>query len=333
MAASPDVSIVMPVFNAEQWVAGGLATALAQTHASLEVICVDDASTDRSVDIVRCLQVQDPRVRLLHQPRNLSPFQARGRAITVARAPFTLFLDADDELESEAVESVLRAARSAEADVVGFGVSVLDPAGETLGGYQTRLQPPHEELRGEEILRSFFSVEKPAQGQLWRYLFRTELLRASYAALPQGVELYRAEDLPITFLSLAAAERYTYVAENLYRYHFRRGGSGQTIAELSQFTYYAGALRSVDALSTAMESFTEKRQDKDVISALFSSIRTSILANVLGYVKDIEDPRLLHECIAALTADASHDELRAATETVPGTYELLTRHGYIVHTD
>lgn len=332
MTTDPDVSVVMPVFNAEEWVAGALSSALAQSHAHLEVICVDDASTDRTVDIIRKIQAQDPRIRLLHQRRNVSPFQGRRRAIFDARSPFVLFLDADDELEPDAVASALEASRSAEADVVGFGVSVLDPAGETVAGYQNRLQPPQEELSGEAILRAFFSVEKPAQGQLWRYLFSTELLRSSYARLPQNIELYRAEDLPVTFLALAAADRYTYVPERLYRYHFRRGGSGKTVTDMAQFRYYADALRSIDAMTPALEPLCVTRHDGKQLPTLLTSIRMSVLGNILGYMRDVVDPRLLHECMTLLAASVSREELRASAESAPELYAFLAEHGYIDRT-
>jgi glycosyltransferase involved in cell wall biosynthesis len=89
----PAVSVVMPACNAATTIAASIDSVLAQDFADLELIVVDDGSTDATADIVRA--VADPRVRLLQQ-QNKGVSVARNRAIAAARADLIAFLDADD---------------------------------------------------------------------------------------------------------------------------------------------------------------------------------------------------------------------------------------------
>ena len=92
MSSSPRVSIIIPLFNDEDFVATALQSCLAQTLVDIEIICVDDASTDATVEIVEEIRRRDARVRLIRQPENRSAFQARRVGIEAANAPYILCL-------------------------------------------------------------------------------------------------------------------------------------------------------------------------------------------------------------------------------------------------
>jgi glycosyltransferase involved in cell wall biosynthesis len=93
--ADPRMSIVMPAYQAQRTVAAAIDSALAQTVGAVEVIVVDDGSTDATVAEVERRAAADPRVRLLQQA-NAGPSAARNRAIAAARGELIAFLDADD---------------------------------------------------------------------------------------------------------------------------------------------------------------------------------------------------------------------------------------------
>ena len=208
LVSSPHVSIVVPVYNDEETIAATIESCLRQTLSTIEVICVDDASTDRSREIIERYQSVDPRIRLIAQDRNRSAFQARRAGVVAATAPYVLFLDGDDELAPDAADKTVAKARDSGADLVGFGVEVVNPNGRSGGAFEKRLQPSHQLLEGDDILPGLFPVGAPARGQLWRYLFSVGLLRIAYAQLPPDLEFYRANDLPIDYLAISAAQRY-----------------------------------------------------------------------------------------------------------------------------
>ncbi|GAA3287805.1 glycosyltransferase [Nesterenkonia halobia] len=328
MHPSPLVSIVMPVFNDEDWIAEALESCLAQTLEQIEIICVDDASTDSTPTIIERYQRDDRRIRLIRQQENRSAFQARREGILAASAPYTLFLDGDDELDPRAAVKAVAKAQATDADLVGFGVAVFGPDGRAVGGYQKRLQPTRTELEGADILRTFFPVGKPAQGQLWRFLFTTQLLRDAYELFPEDLTLPRVNDLPITFVALAAAQRYVSTPEHLYRYYFRRGGSGHHVEELAQFEFYAAGIDSAESMAPAVRTLARKTPDPEPLLDGYASTRRSIIGGVLNYMLKSSDEELHAACLDHLRGKVpATDLVLAAAEFAPDALTALTRQG------
>lgn len=91
------VSVIIPVYNAAAWVSDTVRSVLASTYADIEVVCVDDGSTDSSLAVLRTLASTDPRVRVLHQ-ENAGVCHARNAAIAASCGEYVLPVDADDLL-------------------------------------------------------------------------------------------------------------------------------------------------------------------------------------------------------------------------------------------
>ena len=100
-AAQPLVSVIVPVYNKAAFVGDMMRSVLEQDVGSLELICVDDCSTDESVQVVERFAEQDPRVRLVRHECNQGPGAARNTGITRASGTFLAFLDADDWYNDE----------------------------------------------------------------------------------------------------------------------------------------------------------------------------------------------------------------------------------------
>ena len=100
VAAMPDVSVVIPVYNSQAFIDECLQRVLRQTLQNIEVVCVDDGSTDESAQIIKAATRQDPRVRLIRQ-ENAGPGPARNAGIAAAHGEFVTFLDTDDHYSSD----------------------------------------------------------------------------------------------------------------------------------------------------------------------------------------------------------------------------------------
>ena len=95
----PFVSVIVPVFNGEQFVQRAIESVLAQTCDDVEVVVVDDASTDGTAEIVMKCSEDDSRVRMVRHHVNKQLFEARKTGVSHARGLYATFLDADDTLE------------------------------------------------------------------------------------------------------------------------------------------------------------------------------------------------------------------------------------------
>ena len=136
---APEVSVVVPVYNKEPYLAGCIESVLDQRGVSLEVICVDDGSTDGSGEILQRLSRSDRRVKLVRHEANVGPGGARNTGIDLAKGRYLQFTDADDLLPPGALHSLHAAAVTAEAEVVrglvqGLRDGILTPwTGEVYG--------------------------------------------------------------------------------------------------------------------------------------------------------------------------------------------------------
>lgn len=313
MNRSPRVSIVIPLFNDEDYVAAAIASCLDQSMPDIEVICVDDASSDATPDIVSGLVRVDSRVRLIRQPDNRSAFEARRAGILAARARFVLFLDGDDRLAPRTAEIALRLAEAKSADVVGFGVDIVTDNSPVPGRFQAALQPKIAELVAPTIVPTLFPVGEVANGHLWRYLFARELLERAYEALPPYQAFYRANDLPISFLALTYARKYVSTPERLYRYHFRRGTSGHRIGDVGRFRFLLSGIEPItavrDAVSTAVAATGNTQETIDS----YESARLHIIGSVLRSCIVETSGELQRTCLELLEVSVGHlDLVRAA---------------------
>lgn len=113
----PKVSVIMPVYNSEKYLAECLNCVVNQTLREIEIICVDDGSTDNSLQILREFERHDPRVRVIAQ-RNQYAGVARNNGMLFASGEYLCFLDSDDYFEATMLEEMYAKAKADDLDVV-----------------------------------------------------------------------------------------------------------------------------------------------------------------------------------------------------------------------
>ena len=137
----PKASIIIPCYNAASYISDTLVSARNQTVTDIEIICVDDGSTDDTLSILQAQAAEDPRIRVFHQ-RNAGEGPAREAGRRQATGDWLAFLDADDFFEPTAVEEAVACGEREHADVVIFRtrlsttsqesyLSVIGPSGIT----------------------------------------------------------------------------------------------------------------------------------------------------------------------------------------------------------
>lgn len=118
---NPKISVIVPVFNRESYISTCLYSILNQTMNDLEVICVDDGSTDMSLQVMKELAMKDKRLLIIHQ-ENCGVSCARNRGLEKARGEYVTFVDSDDWIDSDAYSFVYKKAKDYHADVVMFRI-------------------------------------------------------------------------------------------------------------------------------------------------------------------------------------------------------------------
>jgi len=157
MSAEPLVSVVLPTYNRAHSLARAVRSVLAQSHRNLEVIVVDDGSTDGTVALVQKLAAADSRVRLVQQP-NRGPAAARNAGVREARGELVAFQDSDDEWLTEKLEHQLAVLRRApEASMCVCSYLVYRTTGNVRAyflGQPNMLSP--QDVRRQVLVNFFF---------------------------------------------------------------------------------------------------------------------------------------------------------------------------------
>lgn len=246
--SSPLISVIVPIYNMESLLPRCLDSLAAQTLRDLEIICVDDGSTDGSGGIVRKYASGDSRFRLITQ-ENSGRAEARNAGIRAAAAPYLGFADPDDYVEPDMYERLYRLAEETGADMVQCSYSPFLPAESEESRGMTEEKLLHVEntacdgvfTEKGEIFRLF--LEDRITGVVWSKLFR-RLLPGCSAPLEVRLpsSFTSGEDTLYVSRAIARCRSVALTSEKLY--HYGLGGpqsvsSRNRKAETRPASYYA----------------------------------------------------------------------------------------------
>lgn len=197
----PLVSIVIPVFNVERHLRQCLDSVLRQTLKEWECICIDDGSPDGSGAILDEYGNKDARFKIIHQ-RNRGVSAARNLGIKLASAPYLTFIDSDDWVEDDALESLLSAMEESCADMVMCSICIHQENHQEVS--METPYPPSGNMRDEyAVTEKSFSGAALVDVSIWAKLFSVETIRAHQIHF--APELKVSEDMEFSTRSSVTA--------------------------------------------------------------------------------------------------------------------------------
>ncbi len=148
---TPLVSVIMPAYNAERYIEEAIASVLSQTVADLELIVIDDTSTDRTGQLIREFAEKDSRVRPFFNEKNMGVARTRNRGLSLCRGSYVALLDSDDYWKPQMLEKMIRRAEETGADIIYCSYEIVDEGGRKL--CNDFIVPPATSYR-ESVVRS-----------------------------------------------------------------------------------------------------------------------------------------------------------------------------------
>lgn len=298
MNNQPLISVIIPVYNVEQYLSQCLESVINQTYSKLEIICVDDASTDASLEILNQFAEDDHRVQVIEK-KNEGVSQARNVGLQAATGQYIMFVDADDWIEQDTCKKALEAMNGNKADIVMW--SYVSEYGKS--NSPKTIFPDNCVFERQEMLarlhRRFIGIvgEELTHPELadsicpvWGKLYKRSLIVQSGAAFIDLVEIGTYEDGMFNLETFFYASKVVYLNQCLY--HYRRNNTTsatsvyrETLFEMWQNLYlkmeqyireknlpeiYHEALQNRIALgvlgltfnvSSAQKNFAEKRRE------------------------------------------------------------------------
>ncbi len=211
------VTVIVPVYKVEIFLAKCVDSILRQTYSNLEVLLVDDGSPDRCGEICDEYAAKDPRVRVIHK-ENGGLSSARNAGLDVATGEYVVFIDSDDYIESGMIERMLTALQGDGSDLCICNTDYVDEAGISLQEANARSPIKNECLTGRQALEKLTQPGSWFYVTAWNKLYKRELW--SDLRFPEG-KLH--EDEFTVHLVFDLCTKVSCLSDRLYHYVQRTG--------------------------------------------------------------------------------------------------------------
>ncbi len=243
------VSIIVPIYNAEKTLERCVNSLIGQTYKSVEILLVDDGSTDSSAAICNTYAEKDPRIKSLHKS-NGGAGDSRNFGVRHCKGEYLCFVDADDALVDTMVEKLVYYIEHEEVNIAGCQNVQIDK-------YDNKHTSPLQYKEGKiptyEIIINTLYQDKNAWGAAWGKIFKRELFHDNAFPRSNSMEDYQAV-LPIMF----EQEHIYYTEEALYM-HFYNENS------LTRRSFNPDMLQGLMVVQNLRNFFADKGASKDIL--------------------------------------------------------------------
>ncbi len=210
------ISVIIPVYNVENYLRECIDSVLCQTYGNFEIILVDDGSTDSSGGICDEYVDRDERISVIHQ-KNAGPSKTRNTGLENATGEYIYFLDSDDYIEKNALELLVNTAESNDADLVFFDAhSFSDDGAEVKQGYVVK--GTYETNSGYEILAELHRNKDYHCSVVLLFISKTLLNNNNIRFLESA---YCSEDMLFTYKVYCSSQRTAQCKNTLYHRRYR----------------------------------------------------------------------------------------------------------------
>ncbi|MBE7709618.1 MAG: glycosyltransferase family 2 protein [Cyanobacteria bacterium SIG32] len=215
----PLVSVIIPVYNVEEYLRQALDSLINQTFKDIEIICVDDCSTDGSLKILNEYAQNDDRFVVLKQACNQGQGVARNRALDCARGKYIMFLDPDDWYELDAIEKVYNQISENNNEIVLFGVNNYNESKNEKKEFTVRTEKFESIIDNKHINFSKLDLNWITSCWVWCYAYSAEFIKNN--DIKFSSERF-AEDLPFFAKAIALSRDASVLKDPLYNYRMAK---------------------------------------------------------------------------------------------------------------
>lgn len=208
MIDSELISVIVPIYNVEKYLEKCVNSILKQTYANLEIILVDDGSTDRCSEICNKLEKSDDRIKVVHQ-QNGGLSKARNVGIDMARGSYLVFVDSDDTIDDQLIEKLYNCLKKHNCKMAACGRKYVFEDGKTLCKVSEGIDTLYNFEDAIKEMNTFRLFDMSA----WAKIYAKELF--STIRFPEGK---LSEDFFVMYRLIDLAHTVGYISDPLYNY-------------------------------------------------------------------------------------------------------------------
>ena len=213
-----EISVIVPVFNVEDYLNECLDSLINQSFSDIEIICVNDGSTDKSLEILENYQKKDRRVKVISQD-NLGLGAARNRGLLNAKGKFIYFIDSDDYIDSDALEKLYKNITDNDSDVVLFKFKSFGGVNASKKGEGFKIDKIYPDVDYSSLIFTYKDVKRHVLNSYYSAcikFYKKEFLD-QYGDFTFTENIY-FEDVLFHVKTMIRASKISFINENLYNY-------------------------------------------------------------------------------------------------------------------
>ena len=242
------VSIIVPVYNVEKYLIKCISSIGNQTYQNIEIICVNDGSTDYSKQLLNQYAEVDNRIKVLHK-ENGGLSSARNAGLDLATGDIIMFIDSDDWIEANTVEDIVLAFKDKSIDCVTFGIKAYSEGNisQNLDGMNRYLK-----LKYEGIVDFNFDRALKTNIHVCNKAFRAENIKDL-----RFIEGLLYEDIFFMWYNFLHINKMFFLPDIYYHYRVHQGSITESTSAIKSFEKASHHLQNIDSLITALVSEPE----------------------------------------------------------------------------
>ena len=234
------VSVIIPIYNVEEFLPKCLDSVINQTYKDLEIICVNDCSQDRCGEILKEYARNDSRIKVINREQNGGVSAARNTGLDAATGEYIYFIDSDDWIDLDYIEKMVEAAIQSNVEIVlNTSVKVYD------NSTMTPINESHfSERTYDDVSNVFINAEEGILNILWNtwaHLWKKDFLDRINAGFPEG---YIVEDVYFQAITYVHVNNIYVIRESCYNYR-KRNFNISSILRVSAIHHFIKVMNKV----------------------------------------------------------------------------------------
>jgi len=273
------ISIIVPIFNVADYLARCLDSIIAQTHKNIEIILINDGSTDDTAIICNQYAKVDSRIVVVHQ-ENAGVSEARNVGLALIKGDWIGFVDADDWVEPEMFETLLDTATSSSVSIAACGFVKHF----SNGWIEFREYKDIPDVIPATDALQYVLCSNYFEGFLWNKLFNAKLIKSTNVQFSAG--LHTCQDLVFVVEVIMHGGSIAYTSKPLYHYCLRMGSKTQSFNE-KRLTELTSRLMVVEYAATISEKCAQVAKSSYTAAAA-GLIRSAVACGAFEYLPDLK---------------------------------------------
>lgn len=310
----PLLSVIVPCYNVEKYVENCLHSILGQSYKNIEVICVDDASPDNSIQLIQKIAAEDNRLKIIRHEKNRGLFHARLTGVSAAAGDYIAFVDSDDYVSCDWFRPLIEKAEAEMADMVlGNTINVDETGRRTYYNNYRSFNYNKKPLVGDALIKSFFAQKGECfiWHTVWNKVYKKQLFDIAWDYLIKMPEpLIMGEDIAFSTVFYSLANKLVFCNNDCYFYYRHKEASTsitlprdkilKNVKDIVEvFNFVEKFLKSISRYEELKEDFIEFKEkyfriwsgniyaaklqdDREVTSILLKGFNKNKLSEVLS---------------------------------------------------